>query len=94
MSLTVKDLKEIINRKGLKDDSIITDQYLSDFIHITHDTEGNIRLCKDRPIGRCNRTGEYVYPSDLPEYSGYCPELDENLDQGEYTKLNHKKGER
>ena len=63
MTLTIKDLREIINKKSLKEDAIVTDMQLQDFVHITHDTEGNIRLCTSKPIGRCNRTGEYVYPS-------------------------------
>lgn len=90
MSLTVKKLREIINSKGFKEDAIITDEQLQDFIHITHDTEGNIRFCTNKPIGRCNRTGEYVYPSVVEGYSAFCPELNEDLCESEFTRINHK----
>ena len=94
MALTIKDLREIINRKELKEDAIVTDMQLQDFVHITHDTEGNIRLCASGPIGRCNRTDEYVYPSVVDGYSAYCPELDEDLYDMEWTRIDHKNGER
>lgn len=94
MALTFKDLRKFANQKGFKDDAIVTDEQLRDFVHITHDTNGNIRLCVNRPIGRCNRTGEYVYPSIVKGYEAYCPELDEDLYSTEYTKINHKKRER
>lgn len=79
MSLTFKILKRFVNQKGFRDDAIITDMQLQDFVHIAHDTNGNIRFCTSKPIGRCNRTGEYVYPSNIKGYTAYCPELDENL---------------
>ena len=94
MPLTFKDLKEFVNRKGFKDDAIVTDMQLQDFVHITHDTDGNIRFCTSRPIGRCNRTDEYVYPSEVDGYSAYCPELDEDLYDIEWTPIDHKNGER
>ncbi|MDC7249490.1 MAG: hypothetical protein PQJ49_06215 [Sphaerochaetaceae bacterium] len=94
MALTVKDLREMINQKGLKEDAVVTDMQLRDFVHITHDTEGNIRLCTHRPIGRCNRTGEYVYPSEVEGYAAYCPELDEDLYEFEFTRIDHENGER
>jgi len=94
MALTFKDLKEIVNQKGFRDDAIVTDEQLRDFVHITHDTKGNIRLCVNRPIGKCNRTGEYVYPSVVEGYIGYCPELDEDLYEFEFTRIDHESGER
>ena len=94
MALTVKDLREIVNSKGLKEDAIVTDMQLQDFVHRTHDTDGNVRLCTSRPIGKCNRTGEYVYPSIVEGYSAYCPELDEDLYSMEWTKIDHENGER
>ncbi len=39
------------------------------------------------PIGICNRTKEYVYPSFVEGYSAYCPELDEDLYDMEWTKI-------
>jgi len=94
MSLTVKDLREFINSKGFKEDAIVTNMQLEDFLHMTHDTEGNVLLCTSRPIGRCNRTDEYVYPSVVDGYSAYCPELDEDLFDMEWYKLDHENGER
>ena len=94
MALTKKDLQDFINNKGFKEDAIITDEQGRNFEHLTHDTKGNIRLCINRPIGKCNRTGEYVYPSIIEGYSAYCPELDEDLYEMEFTRIDHKKGER
>lgn len=94
MSLTFKDLREFANQKGFKDDAVVTDEQLRDFEHITHDTSGNIRLCINRPIGRCNRTDEYVYPSIVDGYVAYCPELDEDLYEHEFYRIDHKSGER
>jgi len=94
MALTVKDLREAINQKGLKEDAVVTDEQLRDIVHITHDTQGNIRLSTTRPIGRCNRCGEYVYPSIVEDYAGYCPELDEDLYEFEFTRIDHEGGER
>lgn len=39
------------------------------------------------PIGTCNRTGEYVYPSIVEGYTAYCPELDEDLYDIEWTPI-------
>ena len=94
MALTVKDLREIINRKGFRDDAIVTDMQLQDFVHITHDTVGNIRLCTSRPVGRCNRTDEYVYPSVVDGYSAFCPESNEDLYDFEWYKIDHENGDR
>jgi len=49
----------------------------------------NVRLCTSKPIGKCNRTREYVYPSIIEGYSAYCPELDEDLYSMEWTKIHH-----
>lgn len=94
MALTFKDLREFANRKGFRDDAVVTDMHLQDFVHITHNTDGDIRLCTSRPIGICNRTDEYVYPSIVDGYSAYCPELDEDLYDMEWTKIDHENGER
>ena len=86
MALTFKDLREFANQKGFRDDALVRDMQLQDFVHIASDTDGNIRLCTSKPIGICNRTGEYVYPSVVGGYSAYCPELDEDLYNMEWTK--------
>lgn len=94
MSLTVKELRKIINSNGWKEDAIITDMQLNNFVHITHDTKGNIRLCTSKPIGRCNRTNEYVYPSVVDGYAAFCPELNEDLYEFEFTRINYEQSER
>lgn len=95
MPLTVKELKELLNKKVFNEDAIIVDMQLRDFVHITHNNKGNvIQLCVSKPIGYCNRTGEYVYPSEVKGYAAYCPELDEDLYEFEFTRIEHEKGER
>jgi len=83
MSLTVKNLKDVLN--NFRDDAIVRDIQLQDFIHLVSDSDGNLLLSKHRPIGRCDRSGEYVYPSEVDGYSAYCPELDEDLYDSEWT---------
>jgi len=82
MSLTVKYLKEVLNR--MKDDVIVHNEQNEDFIHIFTD-DGRLRLSTTKPIGTCNRTGEYVYPSIIEGYSAFCPKLDEDLYDMEWT---------
>lgn len=83
MSLTVKQLKEFL--VGAPDDGIVTNEYNQDFIHIISD--GNFLLSTQKPIAICNRTGGYVYPTDVEGYFGYCRELDENVYKIETSKL-------
>jgi len=81
MSLTVGELKKLIN--NMNDDTIIRDEQNSDFIHIIASNE--LRLSTRKPIGYCNRSGEYVYPSVLKGYSAFSPELEEDLYLMEWT---------
>lgn len=39
------------------------------------------------PIAICNRTGSFVYRTEVEGYYGYCPELDEDLYKMETTPL-------
>jgi len=94
MTLTIRELKRFINTPGFTNDTLITDMHLQNFVHITHDLVGNIRLCISRPIGKCNRTDEYVYPSIVNGYTAYCPELDEDLYDFEWRKIDHKSGDK
>lgn len=87
MALTVKDLKETL--KGMREDAIVVNEQNQDFIHII--SSDTLRLSTNKPIGICNRTGEYVYPSLVNGYSGFCPELDEDLYEFEFTRIDHKK---
>ena len=44
-----------------------------------------------RPLGRCKRSGEYVYPSVVEGYSAFSPELDEDLYDFEWRPIENKK---
>ena len=89
--LTLKELRIFVNNKGFNEDAIVTNMQLQDFVHLTHDNDGNIMLCTSKPIGFCNRTGEYVYPSVVKGYSAYCPELDEDLYDMEWIRIDDDK---
>jgi hypothetical protein len=39
-----------------------------------------------KPIGICNRTNTAVFPPQVEGYAGYCPELDEDLYEFEFTR--------
>lgn len=83
MSLTIKRLKGILN--SLDENAIIHDEQNQEFIHaIASDT---LLLSITKPIGTCNRTGSYVYPSIIKGYSAFCPELDEDLYEMEWTPI-------
>ena len=38
-------------------------------------------------IGICNRTGTFVFPTTTFGYSAYCPELDEDLYDFEWSRF-------
>lgn len=59
-------------------DMIITDEQNQEFVHIVNMGESLI-LSTSRPIGYCNRSGEYVYPSMVKGYRAFSPSLDEDL---------------
>ena len=75
-------------------DSIITNEQNQEFIHIVNKYDGSVILSTTAPIGECNRTGGYVYPSVVSGYAGFCPELNEDLYEYEFTKIDHKNRER
>ena len=85
MELTIGKLKEILNHPELSDNMIIMDEQNQTFVH----TFANdiFRLSTTKPIGYCNRTGSYVYPSIVEGYQGFCPELDEDLYSFEFTPI-------
>jgi len=58
-------------------DMEIVDEQNRPFIHIVNTDK--IILSTQKPIGTCNRTGGYVYPSLVEDYAGFCPTLDEDL---------------
>ena len=83
MSLTVGKLKEVI--KSMRDDAIVSTEQNQDIINIVAcDT---LILSTTKPIGYCNRSGSNVFPSVVEGYSAFCPELDEDLYDMEWSKL-------
>ena len=83
MRLTVKQLKLFLI--DAPDDGIVTNEYNQDFIHIISD--GDFLLSTQKPIAICNRSGGYVYPSNVKGYFGYSKELDENVYEYETSKI-------
>jgi len=64
----------------------ITDEQNREFVHIVND-DSRVILSTNKPIGICNRTGTYVYPTVVEGYSAFCPELDEDLCNLEWTEF-------
>lgn len=73
-------------------DMVITNEQNQPFIHLVNGKD-NVILSTTKPIGYCNRSGEYVYPSVVEGYSAYSPELDEDLYDMEWTPLETKNDE-
>lgn len=84
--LTVKKLKEILSMHN--DDARVILETSEDICHTVNLNDGTLVLSRHKPIGICNRTSGYVYPTNVEGYAGYCPELDEDLYQIEFTPLN------
>ena len=83
--LTVGKLIELLANYN-QDMEIMSEQGLR-FIHISSTNKGETILSTSKPIGICNRTNDYVFPSEVEGYSAYCPELDEDLYLFEFTPL-------
>jgi len=64
----------------------ITTEQNQDLIHIVNDDE-RVIISSNKPIGTCNRTDTYVYPSVIDGYTAFCPELDEDLSDCEWTNF-------
>jgi len=56
-------------------------------VHAAKDSDGDLILSVDLPIGMCNRTGGLVYHTDVEGYSGYSMELHEDLYNFEFEKF-------
>lgn len=82
---TVGKLIELLSK--YPSDFVITNEQNEDFVHIVNGAD-NVILSTQKPIGICNRTGSYVYPTQVKGYAGYCPELDEDLYKMEFEKIN------
>lgn len=69
-------------------DEMVTDHENQNFIHIVSRDNGGTILTTEKPIGYCNRSGGYVYPTTVEDYVGVSTELDENVDLGEFSLPN------
>jgi hypothetical protein len=83
METTVGKLIELLS--NYPKDMIIHDQQNQPFIHIINGGD-NVILSTQKPIGICNRSGGYVYPSIVDGYVGFSPELDEDLYEIEFNR--------
>lgn len=81
--VTVEKLIELLS--NYPKDFVITDEQNRPFIHIINNDE-SIILSTQKPIGICDRSGGYVYPSIVEGYAGFSPELDEDLYEFEFSK--------
>jgi len=89
MALTVKQLKEFL--ASAPDDAIVHTEQNLDIVHVV--VGDSVLLSTKKPIGTCNRTGEYVYPSKIEGYSAFSPALDEDLYKFEWTPFNDEENE-
>ena len=80
---TVKKLIELLS--NYPQDFPITDEQNRPFIHIINGSD-NVILSTQKPIGICDRSGGYVYPSYVEGYVGFSPELDEDLYEIEFSR--------
>ncbi len=82
--LTVGKLIELLS--VYPKDMEITNEQNEDFIHIVNMVGNKVIISTKKPIGICNRSGEYVYPSVVKNYTGFSPALDEDLFEIEFTR--------
>lgn len=82
---TVKQLIDLL--KTYNQDMPITNEQNEDFIHIVSTKDGSTILSTTKPIALCARTGSYIYPTNVEEYFGFCPELDEDVFEFETETL-------
>lgn len=83
---TVGKLIELLS--AYPKDFPITNEKNEPFIHIVNDTHDSVILSTTKPIAYCNRTGEYIYPTNTEGYFGYCKSLDEDVYEFETEPLN------
>jgi hypothetical protein len=89
MTTTIGQLIELLSK--YPKDMPITNEQNQNFVHIVNTKDDSVILSTNKPIGYCNRSGEYVYPSQVDGYSAFSPELDEDLYDIEWTPLNEVK---
>ncbi len=80
---TIKQLVELLSK--YPQDFIITDEQNRTFTHIINGNDCVV-LSSVQPIGICNRSGGYVYPSLVKGYAGFSQELDEDLYEFEFNR--------
>ena len=80
---TVAKLIELL--KTYPSDMVITNEQNQPFVHIINGGD-NVILSASKPIGICNRSGGYVYPSVVYGYDGFSPDLDEDLYEMEFSR--------
>lgn len=85
---TVEKLIELLSK--YPKDFIITDEQNQPFIHIVNRQDDVITLSTKKPIGNCNKCGDYAYKEDVLDYFGVCPSCDENLYDFEISELSNK----
>lgn len=81
--VSIKKLIELLS--SYPENFVITDEQNRPFIHIINGGD-NVILSTQKPIGICNRSGGYVYPSLVEGYVGFSPELDEDLYEFEFNR--------
>lgn len=85
---TVKKLIELLEPYAKNENVLITNHENADFVHIINKNNGDVILSTKKPIAYCNRSSGYVYPTEVEDYLGVSPELDENVYLCEVTLPN------
>ena len=80
---TVAKLIEILSK--YPQDFKVVDEQNRPFIHVING-DGNVRVSTANPIGICNESGGYVYPSTTDGYIGFSPELGKDLHEHEFNR--------
>jgi hypothetical protein len=94
LSEVIDDLKRIAKDNDLRINRIA--EFMQAVVILDKEVienETDLKIHYNKPIGICNRTNTYVYPTTTKGYTGYCPELDEDLFTFEFSKFNFKKQE-
>lgn len=92
--LLPKQVSEIIETFDYNEDSYkecerVQKELLKIGYSCEYGLDGALFNLKPIVIGKCNRTNTDVYPSEVEGYDGYCPELDEDLYNIEFTRLDN-----
>jgi hypothetical protein len=67
-------------------DAVVQTEQNEQFIHIVNIGD-TVLLSTTKPIGFCNRSGEYVYPTQVEGYKAFSPMLDEDLYSFEFETM-------